>query len=590
MPNSRVITGDPCIDVDIRTQTAGTCWYHALVNPFLLSNRLRPYLYKALADYINKFRTKAQLAEWIEPQQPSCVSSIRQFTRIFAMKKMYGALYGTLRSGYRTTRRMNTTSQNNIRNLLKSLRTKSTNAPWSNQGEKYIVELLERIGYANYKVLQGQRVLAEKGPPGQKDFIVVLPVQITTGNVDTIMIHEGHRYKLESASINLAGEKFTGVSSQHSLHSITGFKCKSNDQYMIYDSNMLKSYPCDWAYPMRIIMHAEYQTKTNRMYRLGINNTNSRIVPATNAPARWVEAAIAFSVYVRASASNRDADYQAYSTDASKITVQAIRNRTAANAPEPGIPRAASVPRAPRYNGSGPSNLNALILHIRSKMNQATNQAEKNRIKQTYLDPALQRKRQRNAAEALRNLNQAATNPNLNARIINLRARLRREIARESPNKAFEKKIRNHLQAAINKRGQVKAVATKKQNENVKALREKIAARKIQRAFRDRPWTENEKQLYNKAVALGGQAAVNMVKSQRPFVKNAVMYAVSNNSTLVINNSTWTNNEKSLFSRAMNTDGQAAMNIVKNQRNAIKSAVHRALSGPGRKTVIFQGK
>jgi len=84
------------------------------------------------------------------------------------------------------------------------------------------------------------------------------------------------------------------------------------------------------------------------MYRLGLNNTNSRIVPATNAPAQWIQAAIAFSVYVRASASNRDADYQAYSTDASKITVQAIRNRTAANAPEPGsIPRAAMcAPRA----------------------------------------------------------------------------------------------------------------------------------------------------------------------------------------------------------------------------------------------------
>jgi hypothetical protein len=487
---------------------------------------------------------------------------------------------------------MNTTSQNNIRNMLKSLRTKNTNAPWSDKGEKYVVELLERIGYANYKVLQGQRVLAENGPPGQKDFIVVIPVQITTGHIDTIVNHQGHLYKLESASIALAGENFAGASSQHTLHSITGFKCKTNDQYMIYDSNMLKSYPCDWAYPMRVITQAEYQTKTNRMYRLGLNNTNRRNVPTTtNAPARWVQAAISFSVYVRAGANNRDADYQAYSTDASKITVQAIRNRIAASAPEPGIPRAASVPRtAPRYNGSGPSNLNALILHIRSKMNLATNQAEKNRIKQTYLDPALQRKRQRNAAEALRNLNQAAANPNLNARILNLRARLRREIARESPNKTFEKKIRNHLQAAINKRGQVKAVTAKKQNENVKALREKIAARKIQRAFRDRPWTESEKQLYNKAVALGGQAAVNMVKSQRPFVKNAVRYAVSNNSTLVINNSTWTSNEKSLFSRAMNTGGQAAMNIVKNQRNAIKNAVHRALSGPGRKTVIFQGK
>jgi hypothetical protein len=487
---------------------------------------------------------------------------------------------------------MNTTSQNNIRNMLRSLRTKNTNAPWTNRGEKYIVELLERIGYTNYKVLQGKSVLAEKGPPGQKDFIVMLPVEVTTGNVDTIMNHQGHLYKLESASIALAGEKFSGEGAKHTLHAITGFKCKTNDQYMIYDSNMLKSYPCDWTYPMRIIMHTEYQTKTNRMYRLGLNNTNNRAVPATNAPARWVQAAITFSVYVRASASNRDADYQAYSTDASKITVQAIRSRTAASAPEPGsIPRAASVPRTPpRYNGSGPSNLNALIVHIRSKMNQATNQAEKNRIKQTYLDPALQRKRQRNAAEALRNLNQAASNPNLNARILNLRARLRREIARESPNKTFETKIRNHLQTAINKRGQVKAVAAKKQNENVKALREKIAARKIQRAFRDRPWTESEKQLYNKAVALGGQAAVNMVKSQRPFVKNAVRYAVSNNSTLVINNSTWTSNEKSLFSRAMNTGGQAAMNIVKNQRNAIKSAVHRALSGPGRKTVIFQGK
>jgi len=42
--------------------------------------------------------------------------------------------------------------------------------PWSNQGEKYIVELLERIGYSNYKDPTGPACLGGKRSTGSEGF------------------------------------------------------------------------------------------------------------------------------------------------------------------------------------------------------------------------------------------------------------------------------------------------------------------------------------------------------------------------------------------------------------------------------------
>ena len=534
----RVITGDPCIDVDVRTQTSGTCWFHGLMNPFILSHRMRPYLYRALAEYINKFRTKDQLADFIKPQAPSCISPMRQYTRIFAMKKLYGTIYHTIRPQYASGRNPAHMSQNNIKNMLKNFRSKPANATnWGAHPELHIARFLERVGYINYSLIRNGRVEENKGPTTQKDFIVVVGTD-TTNVIDKHITHAGHRYNLESACIELAGVNFAGREAQHAIHTITGFRCKSNGNFVIYDSNHVRSYPCDWSNTGNVLGQANYQYRTNRSYRLGwrnnVNNVNRSGV-TNDKKARWIAAYIPFAVYVKAGASNEDDDYKAYSNDIYKISVRALERRTAAGAPEPGA----------RYNGSGPSNVNAYITHVRSVINATANEAEKNRIRRNYLQPALNRKTARNAgarvaraanaarraeearaANAARraNINAAAANPDLNARIRNLKARLAR-----ATNATLKGVIQGHLQAAMNQQAGRRLAATRVIQKVGQRAAEEFKRRKTERTERAKALNEAanrltnaENQLITKALALGGGAAKELVKNQRPLVRNIV--------------------------------------------------------------------
>ena len=549
MTDPRVVLTDPCIDVDIRTQTAGTCWFHAMTNPFILSQRLRPYLYKALAVYINAFRDKEHLKDWLKPQAPSCISPSKQYSRIFALKKLWGVLYHFPRPTYRTNRPPSTTSQNNIKNLLSgNFRSRAATANWGHLMTAQVDTFLKRVGYTNYALIgQNGNVITENGPPGKKDFVVFI-IERNGIAAKQHTVH-GQRYKLESGGIYLEGnDKFRGAGTEHARHGITGFKCKTDGEFMIYDSNMTKSYKCDWSNPANVLANRNYQSQTNTIYR-----GNNAV--ANNERAKWTMCALNFVVYVPDDANNRDPAYHAYIHDEYKISPEQIRRKAAANAPQPG----AAANNAARRNinaAAANPNLNARITNLRAKLRNAGSEALKQRIR-NHLQTALNAKAQRNAAarvrneeearhkaaannearrkaaannearrKAVANINAAAANPNLNARITNLRTKLR-----NTTNETLKMKIRNHLQAALNIKSQRTAAAGYKNNAYREALRKATTKQERNAAYRERfnvkSWTNAELKLATKAVSLGGGAGMNMVKNQRPIVRNAVKNAIN---------------------------------------------------------------
>ena len=476
---------------------------------------------------------------------------------------MWGILYHFPRPVYRTNRPPSTTSQNNIKNLLGGyFRTRASGANWADYMTRYIDHFLKRVGYTNYSLYEGNILVTEKGPPGKKDFIVIMDGPHPAPKNQTF---QGHRYKLESGGIHLGGNnKFAGAG-QHVSHGITGFKCRTNGEFMIYDSNMTMSYKCDWSNPANVLATRNYQNQTNITYR-----GNNRV--AENERAKWTSCALNFVIYVPDDANNKDPAYQAYIHDEYKISPEQIRRKAASNAPQPGV----ATNNAARRNvnaAAGNPNLNARITNLKGRLNTlrrepttTASEALKQRIR-NHLQTALNARTQRNAAVRVRNqeearrkavannearrktaannearrktaannearrktaanVNAAAGNPNLNARITNLRAKLR-----TATNETLKTRIRNHLQSALNTRAQRNASARQLNNAYSEAM--KKATNKSQRntAFRERfsvnSWTNAELKLAKKAIILGGGAGLNMVKNQRPNVRNAVKNALN---------------------------------------------------------------
>ena len=462
---------------------------------------------------------------------------------------MWGILYHFPRPVYRTNRPPSTTSQNNIKNLLGGyFRTRASGANWADYMTRYIDHFLKRVGYTNYSLYEGNILVTEKGPPGKKDFIVIMDGPHPAPKNQTF---QGHRYKLESGGIHLGGNnKFAGAT-KHVSHGITGFKCKTNGEFMIYDSNMTMSYKCDWSNPANVLATRNYQNQTNITYR-----GNNRV--AENERAKWTSCALNFVIYVPDDANNKDPAYQAYIHDEYKISPEQIRRKAASNAPQPGVATNNAARRNVNAAAVNP-NLNARITNLKGRLNTlrrepttTASEALKQRIR-NHLQTALNARTQRNAAvrvrnqeearrkavannearrktaannEARRNVNAAAGNPNLNARITNLRAKLR-----TATNETLKTRIRNHLQSALNTRAQRNASARQLNNAYSEAM--KKATNKSQRntAFRERfsvnSWTNAELKLAKKAIILGGGAGLNMVKNQRPNVRNAVKNALN---------------------------------------------------------------
>ena len=315
-----IVAANECIDVNISTQTKGTCWFHALTNPFLLSRKLRPYLYKAVAEYINtKITDRAHLEEWLKPQAPSCISPFKRWSRVYAMKKLWAALFYETRPTFTNTRNPANKSENEIKNLLGGTNLRArTNFMTGASTSLHLEIFLKRVGFVNYTLVNvlNNNIILDVGDPNKKDFIAAYNPDGTatfTLEPDETINYNGTRYKLDCASIVLFGNEKFGAG-LHAVHAITGFTC--NGRRMIYDSNMLRSYQCDWKNVNNIISNRNYQNETANKYTpYNLRGRNK---------AQWVRGEYSFLIYTRTDSNESE---NLYNRDALGINISKLRRR-----------------------------------------------------------------------------------------------------------------------------------------------------------------------------------------------------------------------------------------------------------------------
>lgn len=305
-----------CPNVNVSTQTNATCWFHSIINPIVLSKRLRPFLYKSIADYINiHIKDKSHLEDWLKFQAPSCVSPNRPYTRIFAMKKLWAILFYRTKRNFTTNRNKKWASEHNIRNLIGAeSRVGELSALSFANPNTHINRVLERIGFLNYAVLNSNKnIVFEKGSP-RKDFIVVLTPQTPQDAIS----FQNNNFILDSGSIGLFGNKdvFPGASGDHASHAISGFKCGS--EFYILDSNMETPYKCDWRNSNNIKNDPAYKKATSNKYGY-MGNPNTK----------WNEVFYVFCIYVNANSGNKS--FTNYSNDIYRISPVQLRRRLGQN-------------------------------------------------------------------------------------------------------------------------------------------------------------------------------------------------------------------------------------------------------------------
>ena len=319
-----------CPNVNLRMQTSGTCWFHSIINPLILSRRLRPFLYKAMAEYINiHIKDRAHLEDWLKRAAPSCISPSKPYSRIFAMKKIWTILFYQRRMNFPTPYRPNPNyaSQNNIRNLFAgNFRNPSHNFNKGAYTAGQWPTALERIGFLNYTVFnQDGSVVVDKGGP-TKDFIVIVSVNSPSVSPSHYTVtHNGSVFELDCATVNMLGNpaNFLGAVS-HVNHAITGFRC--GNQFRIFDSNMEQSYICDWRDTVNVINHPEYKKAVVKKYGMSVENAKKYGKDAKNA--KWTEGKYSALIYVRSDLSN---SLKAFNEDALQISPHALALRLKKN-------------------------------------------------------------------------------------------------------------------------------------------------------------------------------------------------------------------------------------------------------------------
>ncbi len=304
---------DNCPNINLTIQTSSTCWYHSIINPIVLSKGMRPFLYKAIAEYINiHIKDKAHLEDWLKYSAPSCISPHRPYTRIFAIKKLWGILFYRPRLAYTVNRNEKFNSEHSIRNLLGgafrsgSLNEFKTGMP----PEDHLPTALDRIGFLNYAILNANMtVVVDKGGV-EKDFIVVLVPSVAQNTIS----YNGSNFKIESASIGLYGGNFIGAAQGHAQHAITGFKCGS--EFNIFDSNIPTVYTCDWRNIANILSNPAYKAAVSATYGGG------------NPLTAWNEGNYRFIIYINSGVKN---SFSNFTNDVRDIRPQALRNRIKMN-------------------------------------------------------------------------------------------------------------------------------------------------------------------------------------------------------------------------------------------------------------------
>lgn len=73
-------------------QKGGTCWFHAMINLFFLSSRIKTFVYYALVEYINKLKQRDLVVfQSLAYNYAACPT--KQYSRFFLMKYMWNVLF-----------------------------------------------------------------------------------------------------------------------------------------------------------------------------------------------------------------------------------------------------------------------------------------------------------------------------------------------------------------------------------------------------------------------------------------------------------------------------------------------------------------
>ena len=264
---------------NINTQTSGTCWWHATMNPFFLSPRLAVFLYKALGIYIDtKIKKKEHLIDFMKPQAPSCINFNKTHSRVYFMKKLWSWLYYGKGRILTNNRNAINKSHNAIKNILgRNFRTFAFSSQTTGEFPlDHIDTLFSRIGFKDFSMSNlNINNINNNNNTVIKDFIVKKGSDNTKIiSKDYIYTKQHISYDLDSAVIRLNGinsNRVGGVS--HSAHEICGYK--KDGKYYIRDSNMKSSIECDWRNVNNILTNSTYINKTKIIYGANAQWINS---------------------------------------------------------------------------------------------------------------------------------------------------------------------------------------------------------------------------------------------------------------------------------------------------------------------------
>jgi len=225
-------------------QSGGTCWFHAMINLFFLSERIKTFVYYALVEYINKLKQRDLVVfASLGYNYSSCPT--KQYSRFFLMKYMWNVLF--------SRPAINRTSFQIVRNTFHEFRSLSNNV--LNKGMKHggirLDTFFSRVGIPF--ILHDDPVNLPKThvgilPPilihrpshaGDLDFSIKSPFRVS-----------GVSYDIDCSLIKLSSED--GQS-----HLIFGYVYKGKKY--IRDSNGAESFECDWFDTQNIRTNVKYR-------------------------------------------------------------------------------------------------------------------------------------------------------------------------------------------------------------------------------------------------------------------------------------------------------------------------------------------
>jgi hypothetical protein len=232
-------------------QEGGTCWFHAMINLFFLSERIKTFVYYALVEYISKLKQRDLVVfQSLGYNYAACPT--KQYSRFFLMKYLWNVLFNrpaierlsfqVVRNTFREFRSM---SNENLNKGMRHggirldtfftrlgipfiLHDHPTNLPKTHAGPLHPL-LIHRPSYA-----------------GGMEFSITSPVRIS-----------GISYDIDCSLIKLS-------SKTNGYHLIFGYVYRG--KRYIRDSNGPDSFECDWTNAHNILSNAKYNKFSAETY------------------------------------------------------------------------------------------------------------------------------------------------------------------------------------------------------------------------------------------------------------------------------------------------------------------------------------